>query len=87
MPLRLDPTSPPRAPDVAPALVGLGVAAATAVDCDGDVEFVVADDNGRADAVACVLAFGGEEGEGVALLLPAAVALMLRLTPTVPQSC
>ena len=87
MPLRPDPTSLSGAPDVDPALVGLGVAAATAVDCDGDVEFVVADDNGRDEALACVLAVGVEEGEGVALLLPVAVALMLRLTPTPPQIC
>ena len=87
IPLRPDPKSLPCAPDVDPALVGLGVAAAIAVECDGDVEFVVADDNGRDEAVACALAVGVEEGEGVALLLPAAVALMLRLTPTPPQIC
>ena len=90
MPLRPDPASLPRAPDVAPALVGLGVAAARAADCDGVVvEPEVTDDSGRDDAVAGVLEIGVEEveGEETALLLPAAVALMLRLTPTPPQSC
>lgn len=52
-----------------------------ASDCDGS-ELVVA---GEGDGVVLVIV-GGEEG---VLLLPpfAAVALTLRLTPTLPQSC
>ena len=89
MPRRVDPASLPGAPDVAPALVGLGVAAATAAGCDRvDGEPEVADDSGGDDAVASALVIiGVEEEEGVVLLLPAAVALMLRLTPALSQIC
>ena len=52
---------------------------------DGEPE--VADDSGGDDAVAGVLVIGVEEEEGAVLLGPAAVALMLRLTPTPPQIC
>ena len=87
MPNRPAPASLPRAPDVAPALVGLGVAAAKAVDCDGVVfEPEIADDSrGDDNAVAGVLAMRveeEEEGEGALVLVASAVALMLRVTPT-----
>ena len=88
MPLRADPVSLPRAPDVAPALVGLVVAAATVADRDaGDVEPEVADDSSGDDAAVRVLVVGVEEEEGTILLLAAGVALMLRLTPTPTQIC
>ena len=88
MPLKADPASLPRAPDVAPVLVGLVVAAATVADCDGGgVEPEVAEDSGGDDAAARVLMVGVEEEERTALLLAAGVALMLRLTPTPTQIC
>lgn len=90
MPNRPDPASLPRAPDVAPALVGLAVAVATEADGDGVVfEPEVADESGDDNAVARVLVMsvGEEESEGALILLASAVALMLRVMPTGLQIC
>ena len=90
-PRRPDPASLPRAPDVAPALVGLVdgvvVAAVTVADCDrdGDKGEPEVADNGDGDVAAGVLVVEVED-EG-ALLVPCAVALKLRLTPTGLQIC